>query len=334
MEPPFVAELARRLGERARVEGTAVRAIVQHGDAWLATRVRTEPVAEVFVITRALDGFELSIKWGDRWRDPDVGDDVFDRTFALATNDEAMMRAWLDEPSRRALLASAYAYESDAISLSTMQAVAATRTWAYELANDELAAAKGGAERDVDRFVIAIETACTLAARSQRWAAAYAPIARALGGVAASEVHVGGEPVIVATRSAIEVGMRLVRRIGAGEDRLRTVIRASRLGDGRLALWNDDLPKAARPAAPAGARFDVALVGYQLRASDERAAGKLGEQAKKLVAAARPAAVIVDADSVDVWFDGALADPARIDPAFALAAHLAVDAISAQGPYR
>ena len=56
--------------------------------------------------------------------------------------------------------------------------------------------------------------------------------------------------------------------------------------------------------------------------------------ARKLVAATQPAAVVIDADSVDVWFEGALDEYARIDTAIALAARLAVDAIAPQGPYR
>lgn len=334
MNLQLVLDLVAELGEKARTEGGTVRAIVQHGDAWLSTRVRTDPVAEVFVTTRALDGFELAIRWGDRWRDPDVGDVTFDRAFALETNDEPLMRAWLDETSRAALLASAYAYESNDLSLSTMQAMAATRTWTYELANDELVVTKGAAETDAGRFAVAVRTACAIAARSQRWASAYADIARQIGGTAAGEVNIGGEPVLGATRSAIDVTMRLVRRAPGTSDRLRTIVSATRIGEGRLALWNDDLPRSARPALPDGERFALELGDYKLRASDARAANKLDDATKKLVVAARPAVVCIDADSVDVWFDGALSEVAQIDTAIALAAHLAVDAIAPQGPYR
>ncbi|MBA3500611.1 MAG: hypothetical protein H0T65_09575, partial [Deltaproteobacteria bacterium] len=231
MDRKLVGELIARLGGKARVEGDTVRALVQHGDAWLSTRVRTSPVAEVFVMTRALDGFELSVRWGDRWRDPDVGDRVFDSTFAVTTNDEAMMRAWLDETSRAALLASKYAYVSDDLSLATMQGIPTTRTWTYELANDELVVTKGGPESDADRFLVAVTTACAIAARSQRWAASYADTARKIGGSAASEVVIGGDPVMTVTRSAIDVTMRLVRRERTSADRLRTIVSAPRIGE-------------------------------------------------------------------------------------------------------
>lgn len=333
MDPKLIAGLVERLGAQTRVEGSTLRAIVQHGDAWLATRVRVEPVAEVFVATRPLDGFELGVRWGDRWRDPNVGDPVFDKLFALETNDETMMRAWLDDVSRKALLDSVYTFTSDEFSVVTLLPITAQRTWSYTLANDELVAAKGTAEHSVAPFLTAIMTACAIAGRSQRWAASYAEIARAIGGSAASEVEIGGVPVISATRSAIDVTMRLVRRADT-EDRLRTIVSAPRIGEGRLALWNEDLRKAARPAFPDGKRFPLELDGHWLRASDERTAKKLDDATKKLVVAARPAVIVIDASSVDVWFDGALADVTRIDTAVALAAHLAVDAIAPQGPYR
>lgn len=334
MDAKLVSKLAERLGDKTRVEGSTLRAIVQHGDAWLATRVRIAPVAEVFVATRALDGFELAVRWGDRWRDSDVGDADFDRLFSIETNDEPMLRAWLDDVSRRALLASVYSYTSDEVSMVALQQTVAQRTWSYTLANNELVAAKGTAEHDADRFMTAITTACAIAARSQRWAASYAEIARTIGGNAAGEVEIGGGPVLAATRFAIDVTMRLVRRSDRGEHRLRTIVSAPRIGDGRLALWNTDLRRTALPAFPDGKRFPIELEGYSLRASDERTATKLDATTKKLVIAARPAVVVIDADSVDLWFDGALADATRIDTAVALAAHLAIDAHAPQGPYR
>lgn len=326
MDKRFAHELAARLGDKARVEGEYVRAIVQHGDAWLATRIRISPVAEVFVTTRPLEGFTLSIKWGDRWLDSDVGDPTFDDAFAVETNDETLMRAWLDAEARAALLGSVYTFESTSMPLSDLLPTIASRTWSYELANDELLAVKGSVEQNIEKFLVAIRTACAVAARSQRWAAAYAEIARKLGGHAASEV-VFGEPLMTVTRSAIDVTLRLVRRT-AKVERLRTVVSAPRIGDGRLALWAEGAGKFD------GKKFDSKIGGYQLRASDERAAAKIDDMAKKLVAATQPASVVIDADSVDVWFEGALDEHARIDTAIALAARLAVDTIAPQGPYR
>jgi hypothetical protein len=61
---------------------------------------------------------------------------------------------------------------------------------------------------------------------------------------------------------------------------------------------------------------------------------RLDGLAKNLVAAARPGLVIVDANEVSVWFDGALADAARLDAAMELVARWAVDGVVAGGPYR
>jgi len=336
----LIGALAKELGTTTKVEGDVLRAVVQQGDAWLATRIRTEPVAEVFVITRPLDGFELAIRWGDRWRDPDVGDVAFDTAFGLTTNDEPLMRAWLDDTSRAALLASAYASQADDTAYDHVIDQVTGRTavmhaWSYELGNDQLAATKGSRERRPDRYMTAIKTACTVAARSQRWAAEYAEVARQLGGTAAPEVEIGGGPIMSITRSAIDVTVRMLRRNGRGDDRLRTVISAPRVGDGRLGLWNDHWSKGDLPKnVDDGEKFPLELGEYRLRASSKEAAAKIDDLAKKLLAVAQPVAVVVDADSVDLWFEGALAAFDRLDTAVALAAKLAVDAIAPQGPYR
>jgi hypothetical protein len=161
-------------------------------------------------------------RWGDRWRDPDTGDPAFDGAFALSTNDEPLMRAWLDDESRRALLASTYEFETAESLLYEVgdPTRIARRTWTYELANDELVATKGAFEGDPERFMVAIRTACTIGARSQRWAAEYAELARSVGAHAASEIELGGAPVLTATRSSIEVAMQLVRKQGRGSFRI------------------------------------------------------------------------------------------------------------------
>ncbi len=332
LDKQLVGGLAARLGEKTRVEGTILHAIVQQGDSWVPTRVRTEPVAEVFVATRALDGFELAIRFGDRWRDPDVGDPTFDDAFALETNDVPLMRAVLDDAARDAILASIYSYPHEDPFTGRVQLV--QRTWNYDLAADQLVITKGSRETDVEHYMRFVVAGCTLAARAQRWASEYAKVAREIGGTAAAEVEIGGAPVISVTRSAVDVAVRLVRRIGDAA-RLRTIVSAPRIGsEGTLSLVNDDLPKAARPPLPDGERRHLELGDYKLRASSDDAAAKVSELAKKLIAVAQPAVIVVDVDSVDVWFDGAPCERTRLDAAVALVAQLAVDAIAAQGPYR
>jgi hypothetical protein len=331
LDKQLIAGLAASLGEKTRIEGTTLHAIVQRGDAWFATRIRTEPVAEIFIATRPLDGFELAVHWGDRWRDPKVGEALFDNTFGLQTNDVPLMRSFLDGASRDALLGSIYDFaELDVL----LQEKHVQRTWTYELANDQLVVTKGSRELDVELFMRAILAGCSLAGRSQRWAIEYADLARAIGGTAAAEVEIGGGPVVSATRSAVDVAVRVVRRVGRVE-RLRTIVAAPRIGsEGTLSVVCDQLPKDARPELPDGDRRGLELGDYRMRASSEAAAAKLDDLAKKLVAIAQPAVIVVDTDSVEVWFDGAPSDPARLDPAVALVARLAVDAVAAQGPYR
>src|SRR5689334_3840962 len=105
------AELAARYPDgKVRVEQGVIHAMLHAGDAWFPVRARVSPFAEVFVALRPMDDFELEIKWTDRFRDPDVGDPVFDDAFGLTTNDVELMRMWLDAPARAALLGSPYAY--------------------------------------------------------------------------------------------------------------------------------------------------------------------------------------------------------------------------------
>jgi hypothetical protein len=342
----LVADLTGRLGEKVRVEGTTLQATVRQGDAWFATRIRTEPVAELYVTTRALDGFELSVRWGDRWRDPEVGEDTFDGAFGLATNDEPLMRSWLDEPARRALLDSIYTFQVDDLSYSEslglrpgdrgwQPAATGQRTWTYELRDDELAVTKGSSERNAERFMRAIVTACTVAARSQRWAAEYAVLARSLGGSAASELELGGKPIIMAARDGVGVSIRVLRRVAGGVGRLRTLVSAPRAqGSGTLSLVDQDFPRTARPALPDGSRHPLELASYQLRASSPEMAAKLDETTRKLVMLARPGALTLDASAVELWLDGAPMEHARLDAAVVLVTRCAIDAIAVQGPYR
>ena len=330
MDPRMIEALAARLGERARVEGSTVHATVHHGDAWLAVRVRTDPVAEVYVGTRPLDGFELRIAIADT----DPLTTSFFSIFDITSNDDALMGTWLDAVTQAALLASLETIQTDDVVLLTLVTGLTERSthksaWTYELANDQIIATKGAHENDVERFVIAVRTACTLAERSQRWARELVPLATTVGGSAARVVELGGAPVMTATRSAIEVDVAFARRAPfLGERRLRTRITAPRMGEGRLVLARDDI------SVREGKSFPSELGGYRLRASSQAAAAKIDEMAKKLVPVVQPLLVIVDADSVDVWCEGALVEHARLDAAIALAAHLAVDAIAAYGPYR
>ena len=352
----MIAALAERLPDaRLHRDDEAIRAVVRAGDAWFSARMRIQPFAEVFVQTRKLDGFELEVRWGDRLADPDVGDAKFDALFGLSTNDEALLRAWLDAPSRQALIDSAYRYHENLYGSELRLALEleptaraydaafrdpnATRTWTYRLRDDELVATKGTHELDANRLAAVVATASTLAARSQRWATEYAALARELDATAHAEVELGGAPILTARRGAVDIEATLLRRAGPRDrGRLRTRIAARRLGAGGIgeacSLVSGALAKAARPPLPRGARHACPLAGYELRATSREAAARLDPPASALVELAAPGAVIAAAERVEVWFDGALSDRVRFDAAIELAARWAVDAGLASGPYR
>ena len=329
----FVDDLADFLGGvKIRTERDLVHAIVRSGESWFAVRGRTAPFAELFVIARPLDGFEATIRWGDRIRDPELGDPEFDAAFGLTTNDVPLMRALFDDVMRRAMFDSIYEFREDV----ELVPVARRRTWTYELRNDEIAATKGSFEHDPRRFATAIHTACAIAARAQRWAAEYAAIARTIDAIAAPEVQLGGEPVLTATRRAVELDVRLLRRAAASDEgRLRTVIGARRinLGGDTLSLVHRDLPRAARPELPGGKAARCDLEGYALR----RSAGSdrtIDAPTRKLLGLARPGALVVGLERIELWFDGAMMDRERLDTGLELVGRWAVDGIEPSGPYR
>jgi len=343
----LLGELSEHLpGMRLRVEGTAIRGLVHQDDAWFAARIRTEPVAELFLATRPTDGFELRVAWGRGIETIATGDREFDKLFTVETNDVTLARAWLDAPARAALTTSAYGFTTEDVSVSDMLGIdpgnplyqplpIQRRTWTYDLFRDELAAIKGSIEHQAARFATAITTAAIVAARSQRWAAEYARLAPKLDASASMELELGGTtPILSATRHAVDVVVQLVRKIGK-HDRLRTKISAARVGiaGDSMVVTDHELTKAVAPPLPRVTKRSSELAGYRL-ASSTRDVSRLDDIAKNLIATARPGAVVMDAHEVCVWFDGALEDVARLDAALELVARWAVDGVVAGGPYR
>ena len=62
--------LAGVFGTQVHKEERGLRALVRSGDSFFTTRVRVDPVAEIFIATRPLDGFELAVRWNDLWGSP------------------------------------------------------------------------------------------------------------------------------------------------------------------------------------------------------------------------------------------------------------------------
>ena len=342
----LLGELSEHLpGMRLRVEGTAIRGLVQQDDAFFAARIRTEPVAELFLATRPTDGFELRIAWGKRIETIATGDRDFDKQFTVDTNDVTLARTWLDAAARAALIASTYGFTTEDLSTSDLMGIDPSsphyeplpvqrRTWTYDLSQDELAVIKGSIEHQAERFATAITTAAIVAARSRRWAAGYAKLAPKLDAHASTELELGGTPILSATRHAVDVTVQLLRKVGKHE-RLRTKISAARIGiaGDSMVLTEHELTKAVCPPLPRVTKRASELAGYRL-ASSTRDVSRLDAIAKNLVLTARPGAVVMSAHDVVAWFDGALEDVARLDAAIELVARWAVDGVVAGGPYR
>jgi len=307
---------ARFPGARTSVHGDAVRAEVPLDDAWYRARLAASPVAVVAVAIPSTDGFELALRWNDRWtmqRVPRAAS--FDDSFLVETNDLVLAAAWLDHESRAALLASRYVSAPGDRHTAVMLRDGA---WEHQVSNDEVSARRRDAERSADRMIDMLGATLALATRPIRWARAFAAVARAIGAQAAPRIEVGGRPVLRVRRGHADVAVRLVRRLGPGDPgRLRTVVGARRhCPDGAtLSLIFDGLPRAAWPPA--------------LTASTSI---RIDARAASLLEAACPSATMVRTHDVEVAFDGALADRDRLDAAISLAAHWSADA--PDGPYR
>lgn len=330
----LAAALEQHFGVAVRNDGTWLHALIQTDGGFFPARVRNDPVAELFVTTRPLDAFELTLR-GERIR----ADATFDTALTVSSNDFELARLWLDPIARTAVLDSAYEYTTlellEGLTDEVRAPPTARRIWSYELGNDELIAAKGNVETQPERLAIALETACIIAARPRRWAAEYSPIAQRIGAKTAAEVELGGAPVMTSNRAAVEVSLQLVRRLpGERTGRLRTLITSKRVGhhdERTFSLVNRSARSTMVPPLPDGSRRDFGIEDYRFRTSGEI---ELDELANKQLLAARPSVVAADLDSIDIWFDGAPMEPERLDAAFALAAHLAIGTAAHHGPYR
>lgn len=279
-----------------------------------------QPIASVVVALPSTDGFELTLRWNDRWANDDGAPRAasFDDSFLVETNDFALAGVWLDHDVRSGLLASRYV-SSQRPERQTALLLRDAR-WIHQVSNDEVYARRPDAERSGDRMADMLMASLLLASRPVRWARAFSRVAAALGGRSAARIEVGGKPALRVRRHNIDVNVHVVRRLGPGDPgRLRTVISAHRLGSGgeTLSLISEGLPRAAwpPPADPSSGTLYI----------DPHAAD--------LLDAARPSSTTVRSHDVEIAFDGALTEHDRMGAAVELAAWWACDA-HAQGPYR
>lgn len=315
--------LASAIGDRLPhttcvVDAGAVKIELAADGGVYRARAQMAPHGRVAVQLPSTDGFELALTWTDRTeliaRAP-----RFDDSCLVETNDVALANVWLDQEARGALLASRYVA---GIPEETRTTVPMLRdgAWQHEVHSDEVSAFRAGAETNLDRITDMLAASFALARRPVRWARLLAPLATFLGGEAAPRVELGGKPVLRIRRGAVDVNVRLLRRLGPGDSgRLRTVVSAHRVASGGevLTLISHELPRAAWPPPNEGGDSTLRI--------DDRARGYLD--------AARPATTIVRRHDVEITFDGALADKDRLGAAVELAAYWASDG-SHSGPYR
>jgi len=317
----LAAAIQRRF-ETAKVvpEGALVRAEVPIDGLMYLARVALHPETLVSVQVPHTDGFELSLAWTDR-RSSAPRPSEFDDSYLVETNDVPLASTWLDMHARSALLDSRYV---SAPSPRNTAVMLRDGRWSHDLRDGELVARCAGSERSVERIADMLAASLALASRPVRWARQYAVLAKDLGGHASARVELAGKPVLRVRRGQVDVTVRLLRRLDPDErGRFRTVIGARRHGSGgeTLTLIADDLPRSAwpppTPAPPDAPRLQIAPAHSNLL--DE----------------ARPSTSIVRHHDVEITFDGAVHDRARLGAAIELAAQWAASSESHQrGPYR
>jgi hypothetical protein len=310
----------RFTGARGELVGDVVHADLPIDGVWYRARLAMQPIASVVVALPCTDGFELTVRWNDRWANGDGAPRAasFDDSFLVETNDFALAGVWLDHDVRSGLLASRYV-SSPRAERKTAVLLRDAR-WVHQVSNDEVYARRPEAEWSETRMADMLMASLLLASRPVRWARSFSRVAVALGGRSATRVEVGGKPALRMRRHSVDVNVNVVRRLGPGDPgRLRTVISAHRLGSGgeTLSLISEGLPRAAWPP-PADPSCGTLYI-------DPRAAA--------LLDAARPSSTIVRPHDVEIAFDGALSDRDRMGAAVELAAWWACDGHAA-GPYR
>jgi hypothetical protein len=318
VEPLRHAIGQRFAGSRAQIVGARVHAELAVDGVWYRARLEMAPQARVVVGLPCTDGFELTLKWNDRWtNDGAPRAATFDDSFLVETNDLALAGVWLDHEAREGLLASRYVAGANGDNTALLYRDGA---WVHEVSSDEVSARRRHGEPSEDRMADMLMASLLLASRPVRWARAFARVARAVGGEAAERVEIGGKPALRVRRGMADVVIHVVRRLGPGDPgRLRTIVGAHRHGSAgeTLSLISESLPRAAWPPAPAPGAATLAI--------DARAA--------HLLDLAQPSATTVRPHDVEIAFDGALADRERLGAAIELAAWWA-SSTAAAGPYR
>jgi hypothetical protein len=309
----------RFAGATALLQGDQTLATIPLDEIVYRARLEMSPTASVVVGLASTDGFELVLRWNDRWANEGAPRaSSFDDGFLVETNDLALAGVWLDLEARDALLASRYVSAKRAERETAL--LIRDGGWVHEVSNDEVSARRRDGERSIDRMIDMLRVSLLLASRPVRWAKAFAKVGRSLGGEPATRIEVGGKPALRVRRGAVDVVVRVVRRLGPGDPgRLRTIVGAHRRASGgeTLSLISEGLPRAAWPPPAEPSSGTLAI---------DRRAGHLLD-------VAQPSATTVRSHDVEIAFDGARVDRERLGAAIELAAWWATDART-EGPYR
>ncbi|MDB4960467.1 MAG: hypothetical protein JWP01_466 [Myxococcales bacterium] len=344
-------------GSRLRLENHSITGPLQLDGQFHSLRLRLDPIVEIFVDVPSLDGFELSIQWGDRtFGDTDIGDPAVDDAYFIKTNDPLVARMWLDERGRRSLAEQRARIEADTRrELERIHALRerdpfdqsqpnVKRSWPIEVGDGRVVSTRGvGPARCTAGEVVEIlQIICAIAGGTGRWSERCSAMARLTGSrvkTVADRIALGG-PALVLEHQRVDVDVRFLRRETDGDDRLSTRVRANR-ATVSPATWSaiDDEVRGPLPAIPSGkkVRPPAPLRHLEIRSRDpspppfallEPLFVRPGTKADK----AR--AVIAGETDVTVWFDGAVLDAEVIALATRFVAQLATDTGISEGPYR
>jgi hypothetical protein len=142
----------RFAGARGEQIGDVVHADIPVDGAWYRARLAMQPIASVVVGLPCTDGFELALRWNDRWINGDGAPRAasFDDSFLVETNDLALAGVWLDHDVRSGLLASRYV--SSPVAERNTALLLRDGRWIHQVCNDEVSAARAEPEPSADRM--------------------------------------------------------------------------------------------------------------------------------------------------------------------------------------
>jgi len=200
---------------RITQSGPTVQVVFTHEGLWHSARIRTRPVAEIYVGAPGFGDFTLAVQQGD-WLQRLLHDGPVVGKRLIRTNDRELARLWLDDRSMEAL-----------------DRAVERVWWSVDLAGGELAVLKGAPEEDPEPVHDALLAGATLVAASHRVAARWLTVARALGGTTSGDRWtLDGDFAVTCERGGVAVRIDNVRqRPGERSDhhRLRTRVAARRL---------------------------------------------------------------------------------------------------------